>query len=880
VTQERLRQIEDLFHRALEREEKDREAFIREICAGDPYLRQEVEQLLMASRKTKESADWLMEVRQEAEQLFLARHQAPPMAFGAGDDVPTSEVQNPIIGTMLGHYSISHKLGEGGMGVVYQGRDEQLERDVAIKVLPASHEGDSVARARLLHEARAAASLNHPNICTVYEIGEANGQIFIAMELVAGQSLRRQLEEKGPLPSAQIVDYGLQLTDALAHAHDRGIVHRDLKSANVIVTPGGRCKVLDFGLAKRVENEAEPDRTTQNVITKTGIIAGTPAYMSPEQLRGKTADARTDIWALGVMMYEAAAGVMPFKGNTSFELVSAILNEKLQPLPAKVPVALRSVVERCLEKDPEKRFRLATDVHAELEAIRGGEASSVSAWVHSFRRRRFALAISGVFVTVMLLAGLVIFSRLAVRDRLISLFSPRVESVAVMPLANLSGDSEQDYLADGMTDALITELNKLSGLKRVIGRSSVMRYKNANRQTADIARELNVASMITGAVIRAGDLVRVTIQLINPVTGEQLWADRYERDFRNILALQNDVLRSIIEKLRVKLTPEEKALLVQPRPVNPAAYENYLRGMVHWANYTPEEVEKAGEYLQLALKEDPDFIEAMEGQVSVLVYKAGEAADAREFLTKLDEFEQRIKAIDPAVPLGPNQQFYWKWDWAAADEGYKYFYKHRPGCTPYFIFYSDFLASMKRMKEAGEAVERCLELDPFNPLAQDSKGRYLIYAHRYDEAIAYLNDFIKSGNDFARRAAPVRLWTAYHHKGMYEEAFKQAQASFSEVPPLEQPLEQGYKEGGYKAAMQRLADLLVLTPAANALSWTPNIARLYAYAGDKDHAIEWLEEAYRRQDYGLVQLQIDPDWDTLRTDLRFQKILASMKFPQ
>jgi serine/threonine protein kinase len=310
------------------------------------------------------------------------------------------------------------------------------------------------------------------------------------------------------------------LTDALAHAHERGIIHCDLKSANVIVTPGGRCKVLDFGLAKRLETS---DQTAQSVLTETGAIAGTPAYMSPEQLRGQIADARADIWALGVMMYEAAAGVMPFRGNTSFELVSAILNQEPHPLPGKVPIALRSLVERCLEKDPEKRYRQAAEVHAALEAIRAGNASNLAAWLRNVRRRRFALAICATVVAVVLVVSLSVFKPLAVRDRLTSLLAPRIESVAVLPLANLSGNPEQDYLADGMTDALITELNKFSGLKRVIGRSSVMRYKNADRTTADIARELSVASLITGAVIRSDDVVRVTIQLINPVTGAQLW---------------------------------------------------------------------------------------------------------------------------------------------------------------------------------------------------------------------------------------------------------------------------------------------------------------------------------------------------------------------
>ncbi|MFQ5779123.1 MAG: protein kinase, partial [Terriglobia bacterium] len=380
-----------------------------------------------------------------------------------------------MIGALLGHYRIVEKIGAGGMGEVYRAHDETLDRDVALKVLPAADLTDDTARARLLREARSAAALNHAHICTIHEVGEADGQAYIAMEYIEGQPLSQLVGPEG-LPVETALRYGVQIAAALAHAHERGVVHRDLKSANVVITPEGRAKVLDFGLAKRLGGKelAEVTTQSQSSLTQVGAVMGTLPYMAPEQLRGQGADARSDVWALGVMLYEAVAGERPFKGETGYDLSSAILNQPPPRLPSGAPAELQALVERCLEKEPERRYPHAGEVRAALEAVETGVATVP--WATRMRwlaRRRFLrLAVVLVVLALALLAGNVG----GLRDRLLGGVSPgRIQSIAVLPLENLSGDPEQDYFAAGMHEALITDLAKLGGFKRVIARSSVMR---------------------------------------------------------------------------------------------------------------------------------------------------------------------------------------------------------------------------------------------------------------------------------------------------------------------------------------------------------------------------------------------------------------------
>jgi serine/threonine protein kinase len=765
------------------------------------------------------------------------------------------------------------------MGVVYRAHDDQLQRDVAIKLLSTDLLHDPKARARLLREARAAASLNHPNICMVHDVGEANGQVYIAMELVDGLPLSRQLES-GPLPYEKVLSFGHQLADALAHAHERGIAHRDLKSLNVMVTAQGRCKVLDFGLATRFGADLS-EATTGTLLTASGDLAGTPAYMAPEQFQGNPADARSDVWALGVVLYEMVSGVRPFTGKTAFEITSAILSKVPDPLPLKVPIALQAVIERCLEKDPQNRYTHAGEVRAELESILKGNASSWKAWYRRLRRKPMTVA---AVVLVLALSFGITYNMQWLRERLAGVAAVGTQSVAVLPLANLSGDPAQDYLADGITDALITDLGRFEGLKRIIGRGSVMQYKGTTKTYLEIAKELNVDLLITGSVTRSQDQMRVSVQLINPASGEQLWADSYERALRDVLQLQGEIVSSITQQLRVRMTPEQREQLARNRTVDPEAYEYYMKGMLDWYKHTPDDVANAYNYFELALKKDPSYAAAYRGMGYVLTYRLTAGSPPREAIESLRELDRKMKELglrDDPTQAEYNEStaviaYYFDWDWATAETHFKRAVQARPSSVDVRLFYWHYLAAMNRMPESSAVIERCLELDPYNAFARGSYGLYLIIEKRFDDAIKQFQDLLDKKMDFD--VAHPGLWTAYHHKGMFSEALAEAKAANEGDDEMLEILAQGFKENGYKGAMRRSAELL---ESRSRLYYTlPTlIARLYIYAGENEKAMTLLETAYEDRDSGLVLMQTDPDWTPLRDTPRFQALLKRMNFP-
>jgi serine/threonine protein kinase/Tfp pilus assembly protein PilF len=757
-----------------------------------------------------------------------------------------------MIGQTLGHYRILEKIGAGGMGVVYRAHDERLQRDIALKVLPASSFRDETARARLVGEARAAAALNHPHICMIHEVDEAEGQAYIAMEYVEGLPLSA-LVAQGRLPLAQLLRYGIQLADGVAHAHARGVVHRDLKNANVIITPEGRTKILDFGLAKRrPQAELEEVTRSQATLTEAGAILGTLFYMAPELLRGQGADACSDLWALGVMLYEMAAGARPFQGQTGYELSSAILRDAPLPLPGDLPTALRAVIARCLEKDPGKRYQRASEVRAALEAVQSGAATAPP------QRQR----------------------TVAPRKRRVS--RKRIRSLAVLPLANLSGNPEQEYFADGMTEVLIADLAKLRAL-RIISRTSAMRYKGTDKSLPEIAEELGVDGVVEGSVLRVGQRVRITAQLIHAATDTHLWAESYERDLQDVLLLQSEVARAIAREIQVAVTPEETRRLASARPVNPEAYETYLKGRFHWYKLTRQHLDTALEYFQLALQKDPNYAPAYVGIAYAWLSRADTGVlPAHEAFPKVKEAALKALELDDALPeahevlAGVRRHF--DWDWGGAEKEFRRALQLNPNSADARFFYSDFLISMRRPEEAMAEMERTLELDPLNFLYPCFLGWHYLYLGRYDDAISQLRKTLRTEPNFP--AVHLGLWGAFHQKQMDEEALTEAKKFFVLLDDSEvaEALGRGYAEAGYRGAMRLAAEKLA---ARSTLAYVPalRIARLYAHAGEKDRALEWLEKAYQQHEVPLVHLSVAWDWDSLRGEPRFQDLLRRMNFP-
>jgi serine/threonine protein kinase/Flp pilus assembly protein TadD len=749
----------------------------------------------------------------------------------------------PMTLTKLGHYRILGKIGAGGMGEVYRARDEQLHRDVAIKILPVGAAGDPTARSRLLREARAAAALNHPHVCTIHEVGEFEGQPFISMELIEGDPLDVAIPAAG-LPPARVLRLGVQIADALAHAHQKGIVHRDLKPANVILLRDGRAKVLDFGLATRASGEPVGEATTQSEIwlSQPGSVAGTLPYMSPEQLCGRAADGRSDIWALGVLLYEMASGSRPFRGQTGPEVSARILKDAPPPLASGVPAPLRALIDRCLEKAPANRYQAAGEVRAALEAIESGAVSASAALARPVRRR-----------------------------------------LAVLPLRNFSGDPEQEYFVEGTHEALITGLAGIGALP-VIARSSVMRYKDREAPLSEIAEQLKVDVVLTGSVMRIGEHVRITVQLVDVATEENLWGGRYDGEMRDVFSLQNEIVTAIVRAPELHLTERERARPAPRRAVDPEAYEAYLRGRFHWFKISREHVDTALQYFELALTRDPNCALAYAGIANVWMIR-GDAGmmPAREALPKGRAAVEKALELDDSLAeaheISGNLKFMYEWDWNGAEAEFRRAMELNPSSAGAHFFYSDFLISVGRMEEARAEMGRAQEFDPLNFGFQCFSGWHLLYQHRPDEAIEQLQKALRIEPNYS--SARMGLWGAFYQKKLYEEAMAEARRFFAALGDgeVETALAKGYARGGYRGAMREAAETLV---ERSGRTYVPaiRIARLYAHASDKDKAFEWLKKAYEGRESPLVHLGVGWDWDDLRSDARFHDLLRRIHLPE
>jgi TolB-like protein/predicted Ser/Thr protein kinase len=776
----------------------------------------------------------------------------------------------------ISHYRIVSLLGAGGMGMVYRAHDSRLGRDVALKILPCDMMADENARARLIGEARTASSLNHPHIAHVYDVGEDRGHMFFAMELVEGKPLREVIQ-RGGLPLATVCQYGAQIASALAFAHEQGVVHRDLKSANVMVTPERRVKVLDFGLAKRLKDAREDD-TRDPGLTASGMILGTPNYLPPEVLLGGSADARSDIWALGVMLYEMASGRLPFDGASMAELAGAIVNESPNPLSARVPTGLQMVIARCLSKDPGSRYRSASEIEAALEAL---DPSVVWQPSGSGSRRVWVMAAGAVAVALAVTLALHtgdIRKRIggaiggAVADR------PRIASLAVLPLANLSGDPTQEYFADGMTEELITNLAPIRSLK-VISRTSVMPFKHSTKSLKEIAAALDVDGIVEGSVLRAGDRVRITAQLIEAAKDRHLWAKSYEREVKDVLGLQSEVARDIASEIQLRLSPLEAARMTQRRTVNPQAYELYLRGRYEWSKVNPAAVQKGIEYYQKALELDPGDARYSSGLADAYLLQTQVLGTLpqKEGMAKVKEYARRALAADDSSAEAHTSiavaLFFGDWDLAGAERNVRQAIQLNTGYPTAHLVYSVILTATGRVNEAIEHDRLAMDLDPLSLIVNWHAAATLFYARRYEDAIAQCKR--ASELDPSSHLPPGSLAHIYEQIGNYKDVLD----VLDKLPPemtggnaVASKLKQAYATAGsigYWRAMLEIES----GPGGSKFKDRIRLAVVYAKLGEREKALAALEHAFAVHAGDMVFINIEPCFDSLHGEPRFQSLV-------
>jgi len=789
-------------------------------------------------------------------------------------------------GTRLGPYEIVAPLGAGGMGEVYRAKDSRLGREVAVKVLPASFSDDPDRLRRFEQEARAAGILNHPNITAVHDVGTVDGSPYVVTELLEGETLRSRLAG-GPVTPRRAIDYALQIAHGLAAAHEKGIVHRDLKPENLFVTKDGRVKILDFGLAKLTKpDEAGPQTNlpTETAGTEPGVVMGTLGYMSPEQVRGRPADARSDIFAFGAILYEMLSGKRAFHGDSAADTMSAILREEPAELSStnqQISSALDRVVRHCLEKSSEQRFQSARDTaYALEETLAGATTTGVAPPPLRARRRRWPVLLAASLAA--LLAVLFVADVGGVRRRLLTSKPRGIRSLAVLPLENLSRDAAQEYLADGMTEALITDLAQIGSL-RVISRTSVMRYKGTKKGLPEIARELDVDGVVEGSVLRAGEKVRITAQLIHASTDRHLWARSYERDFKDVLALQDEVAQAIAGQIQARLTSDEQARLSRARPVNPEAHEAYLKGRYEWYRWTSESFQRALDYFRKSIAIDPSYAPAYAG-LSLAYQRLGDSTwrpgdaypQAKSAALKAVELDREL--AEAHVALG--MSILWNdWNWMEAEREVRRGIDLNPGSATAHMAYSAFLTNMGRNEEALVEINRAHELDPLSVTIRGVKTFRLFSARRYDEAIEEAKSALAL--DPAAIQARETLGRAYLQKGMFGPA----------IAELERVVDLSRRDPGsvrflgfaYAVAGQKEKARVLLRELQQRFERSyvapPFIAMVFLGLGDRDHAFEWLEKGYQLRDSGIVRLETAREFDPLRSDPRFADLMRRVGLP-
>ena len=836
-------------------------------------------------------------------------------------------------GTLLGRYRVMSQLGKGGMGEVYKALDPSLSRPVALKILPESLVSDPQHLMRFDREAKSASALNHPNILTIYEIGqaalEAGGVVhYIAMEYIEGETLRAKMQgERAPL--WKLVEYLSQAADGLAKAHSLGIIHRDLKPENIMVTADGYAKVLDFGLAKLDEPRQGPDGEGLSQAdtaalpqrSAPGMLLGTFGYMSPEQAQALPVDQRSDIFSFGCILYEVATGRRPFAGDTIIKSLHQVVYEQPPPvteLNPHTPAELQRIIRRCLAKDPNERFQAIKDVAIELRDLlreSGGEegmrlpppskhapatgaarSRSTAPGTHAATAvesaavpgdapprpgRRFGANALAALVAAAVLG--VAFYFLYARG------GSDVDSIAVLPFANAGADPEADYLSDGITESIINGLSQLPDVA-VISRSSAFRYKGREVDPQQVGRELRVQALLLGRVAQRGEQIVISVELVDAATRRQIWGEQYNRRISDILALQSEIAGKISEKLRARLTGEDERRVTKRYTEDVEAYRLYLKGRYHWNKRTGEDIRTSARYFEQAIAEDPTYALAYAGladcYVVLPVYSDTRARDAypKALAAAARALELDETLAEAHTSLGALRIDH-EWKFAEGERELRRAIDLNPNYATAHHWYAQFLSSMGRHEEALARIRKAEELDPLSLIIDVTVGDTLLHARRYDEAIARLLKAVDTDRNFS--AAHSRLGKAYEEKGMFAESAAASQTAevlnggdAAQAERKAASLKEAAARGGARGYWNRRLELWQEEAERGGHVSPFDVASAYARLGEDERAVEWLQKSFDEHDPFIVYLKTAPPFDSLRSDPRVAALMRKVGLPE